>query len=132
MQSIQVQTTKRLEMVDITDRIIHAIGMAGVDEGLAVVFSPHTTAAITLNENWDPDVVRDMLLYLSRSVPQQYPGFRHGEGNSDSHILTSLIGASVVLIIAKGKLQLGQWQGCYLMEFDGPRHRTVWVKTMPG
>lgn len=128
MHTFTIRTTNRNQMVEITDSVAAGIGLSGVNDGLAVVYCPHTTAAITVNENADPDVVHDMLLYLGRAIPHQQPGFRHGEGNSDSHIKASLVGPSVTLIVAGGKLVLGRWQGVYFCEFDGPRQRTVHVQ----
>src|SRR5262249_39083054 len=97
-----------------------------------VVYCPHTTAAITIQENADPDVVHDMLLWLNASVPKEVPGFLHAEGNSDSHIKASLVGPSVMLLVEDGELVLGRWQGIYLCEFDGPRTRTVMVQVIGG
>lgn len=94
---------------------------------MAVVYSPHTTAAITINENWDQDVLDDMLLYMDRTVPRATPGFKHSEGNSDSHILVSMLGPSVSVIVQSGLLMLGQWQGIFFAEFDGPRTRELWI-----
>ena len=107
------------------------MSQAGLQEGLCVVFSPHTTAGLTLNENWDPDVQRDILLTMAEVAPAD-PRHRHSEGNSPAHIKTSLFGASLLLIVSGGRLQLGQWQGIYLAEFDGPRRRQVWLKLMEG
>ncbi|HYV37144.1 MAG TPA: secondary thiamine-phosphate synthase enzyme YjbQ [Gemmataceae bacterium] len=128
MTTFQIQTRQRNEFVEITDRVRMALKQSGVREGLCVVYCPHTTAAVTINENADPDVVHDMLLHLGRTIPQQQTGFRHGEGNSDSHIKTSLVGPSVTLIVDKGDLVLGRWQGIWFTEFDGPRTRNVHVQ----
>jgi secondary thiamine-phosphate synthase enzyme len=95
-----------------------------------VVYCPHTTAAITVNENADPDVAHDILACLKRSIPQRQPDFRHGEENSDSHIKASLVGPSVTLIVDQGDLVLGRWQGVFFCEFDGPRTRTVHVQVL--
>ena len=130
MTRFEVKTTARNQLVEITDRVRDAIVASGVKSGLCVVYCPHTTAAITVNENADPDVVHDMLLYLNKTIPQHQGGFRHGEGNSDSHIKTSLVGPSVMVIVANGDLVLGTWQGIYFCEFDGPRSRKLHVQTI--
>ena len=130
MKSFEVRTRKRTELIDVTDRVRAALGESGVGRGLCVVYCPHTTAAITVNENADPDVVHDMLLHLSRTVPKDQPGFRHGEGNSDSHIKASLVGPSVTLVVDGGEVVLGRWQGVYFCEFDGPRTRRVVVQVV--
>jgi secondary thiamine-phosphate synthase enzyme len=128
MFTFELHTNKRNEFIDITDRVHHAIKQSRVRQGNCIVYCPHTTAAITINENADPDVVHDMLLWLERTIPQAQPGFRHGEGNSDSHIKASLVGSSATLLIEDGTLVLGRWQGVYFCEFDGPRTRTVHVQ----
>jgi secondary thiamine-phosphate synthase enzyme len=115
-------------MVEITGQVREAIRAAGVRQGLCVVYCPHTTAAITVNENADPDVVHDLLLWYNRTVPHEQPGFRHAEGNSDSHIKATLIGPSVTLLVEAGAPVLGRWQGVFFCEFDGPRTRTVQVQ----
>ncbi len=130
MTTLKVQTTQRNEFVEITDQVRAALKQCGVREGICVVYCPHTTAAVTINENADPDVVHDMLLHLGRTIPQHQAGFRHGEGNSDSHVKTSLVGPSVTLIVDKGELVLGRWQGIWFCEFDGPRTRTVHVQLL--
>jgi secondary thiamine-phosphate synthase enzyme len=128
MHTFKVATQQRNELVEITDKVREALRKTGVQQGLCVVYCPHTTAAVTINENADPDVVHDMLLHLGRTVPQHQAGFRHGEGNSDSHIKASLVGPSVTLLVDAGDLVLGRWQGVYFCEFDGPRTRTVHVQ----
>ena len=130
MTEFQLKTTARNQFVEVTDRVREAVAAAGVRSGFCVVYCPHTTAAITVNENADPDVVHDMLLYLNRTIPKDQPGFRHGEGNSDSHIKASLVGPSVTLVIDGGDMILGRWQGVYFCEFDGPRTRTVVVQVV--
>jgi secondary thiamine-phosphate synthase enzyme len=132
MTTFQIPTHNRNEFVEITDRVRSVLQRSGVREGICVVYCPHTTAAVTINENADPDVVHDMLLYLGRTIPQQQTGFRHGEGNSDSHIKASLVGPSVTLIVDKGDLVLGRWQGIWFCEFDGPRTRTIHVQVVGG
>jgi secondary thiamine-phosphate synthase enzyme len=130
MRSFTVGTSKRNEFVEITDEVRAAVRQSGVSAGICVVYCPHTTAGVTIQENADPDVVRDMLLWLNQSVPKDVPGFRHAEGNSDSHLKSSLIGSSVTIIVEGGALVLGTWQGVYFCEFDGPRTRTVHVQTI--
>jgi secondary thiamine-phosphate synthase enzyme len=132
MHTFQVSTRTRNELVEITAEVRQALSQSGVQQGLCVVYCPHTTAAVTINENADPDVVHDMLLYLNRTVPEHQQGFRHGEGNSDSHIKASLVGPSVTLVVDRGKLVLGRWQGVYFCEFDGPRTRSVHVQLVGG
>ena len=114
-------------MVDITSEVQNAVGEAGLQDGICVVFVPHTTAGITINENADPSVVRDILATLSDIVPDD-GRYTHSEGNSDAHIKASMMGFSSQIIVQDGMLQLGTWQGIYFCEFDGPRSRQVWVK----
>jgi secondary thiamine-phosphate synthase enzyme len=128
MNTFTVQTNKRNEFVEITDSVRKSLAKSGISNGMGVVYCPHTTAAITINENADPDVVHDMLLFLDRVIPHVQPGFRHGEGNSDSHIKASLVGSSATVLVEGGKLVLGRWQGVYFCEFDGPRQRSVHVQ----
>jgi secondary thiamine-phosphate synthase enzyme len=131
MTSFEVKTRERNTFVDVTPQVRQSLRQSGVRDGIGVVYCPHTTAAITINENADPDVVHDMLLWLERAVPHVQAGFRHGEGNSDSHIKASLVGPSVTVIAAGGELVLGRWQGVFFCEFDGPRTRTVNVRWVP-
>ena len=112
---------------DITSAIREAIRKSGLDAGLCVVFCPHTTAGITINENADPDVAKDLLYGLDKAFPDR-PEFRHSEGNSAAHLKASCIGSSVTLIVENGSPKLGTWQGVYFCEFDGPRERTFQVK----
>src|SRR5438105_8830502 len=130
MQTIDVRTGRRTEFVEITDRVRQAVREAGLKDGVCVVYCPHTTAAITIQENADPDVVHDMLLWLNHHVPKDVSGFRHAEGNSDSHIKSSLVGSSATVLVRGGELVLGTWQGVYFCEFDGPRTRTVHVQAI--
>jgi len=123
-----IQTSRRDEMIDITDRVADIVRREGVVGGLAVVYCPHTTAGITINENADPDVVRDMLMRWDEVYPWEHPKYRHIEGNSASHLKASTVGASQTVIIEGGRLLLGRWQGIYFCEFDGPRQRTFYVK----
>ncbi len=126
MQALDLATKQRCEMLDVTAEVKDLVAKSGVRSGLCVVFCPHTTAGITINENSDPDVRADFLFALERAVPNS--GFKHSEGNSDAHVKASMIGSSATIVIADGKLQLGRWQAIYLCEFDGPRRRLVWVK----
>lgn len=130
MTTFEVRTRRRNEFVEITEQVRRALQESGARQGICVVYCPHTTAAITVNENADPDVVHDMLLWFDRSIPHAQAGFRHGEGNSDSHIKASLVGPSVTLLFDGGALVLGRWQGVYFCEFDGPRTRTVHVQVV--
>jgi len=130
MDRFEITTRERNQFIDITDRVRQAVQRSGTRQGLCVVHCPHTTAAVTINENADPDVVHDLLAWLNRAIPQQQPDFRHAEGNSDAHIKSSLVGSSVTLLIEDGELVLGRWQGVYFCEFDGPRTRGVRVQVM--
>lgn len=126
MQKIKVSTSERNELVDITAQVQKSVEVLGVKDGVVTVFTPHTTAAITINENADPDVTRDIIYGLNKMVPTS--GYYHSEGNSDSHIKSSMIGVSETIIVENGSLQLGTWQGIYFCEFDGPRLREVWIQ----
>ena len=127
METLELKTNQRNEWLDLTDLVRAAVRKSGVRKGYCIVYCPHTTAAVTVNENADPDVVHDIQLWLDQAVPQNVRGFRHGEGNSDAHIKTSLIGPSVTLIVDAGDLVLGRWQGVFFCEFDGPRTRNIKV-----
>jgi secondary thiamine-phosphate synthase enzyme len=126
VRTLAVATTARVQMVDITDLVAAAIREEKVAEGLAVVFVPHTTAAVTINENADPDVVRDIVAETTKMVPFD-DGYAHSEGNSAAHIKTCLVGPSLTLIVSGGRPVLGTWQAIYFCEFDGPRQRKVHV-----
>jgi secondary thiamine-phosphate synthase enzyme len=128
MHKFTIRTKTRNELVEVTAEVREAVRASGIRSGFCVVYCPHTTAAITIQENADPDVVRDMLLWLNANVPKDVPGFRHAEGNSDSHIKASLVGPSVTILIEAGELVFGTWQGVYFCEFDGPRTRTTIVQ----
>jgi secondary thiamine-phosphate synthase enzyme len=128
---LEVRTSRREEFIDITRRVVECVSPTGVKEGAVLVFCPHTTAAVTINENADPDVLRDLIKGLASIAPED-AGWRHREGNSDGHIKTSLVGPSVLIPLADGGLQLGTWQGIYLCEFDGPRSRRVDVTVLTG
>jgi secondary thiamine-phosphate synthase enzyme len=127
-ETITVKTHRRNEMIDITAEVSAAIAKSGINIGMAIVFCPHTTAGITINENADPDVTHDILLTLDELLPHLRKGYRHAEGNSDAHVKSSLIGPSQVLMIQNGKPKLGTWQGVYFCEFDGPRHRKAHIQ----
>lgn len=127
----EVRTSRREEWVDITREVERAVTGSGLRDGIAVLWSLHTTAGLTVNEAADPDVARDASGWLERHVPDE-PAFRHAEGNSDSHVKTSLVGPGVTLIVENGRPVLGRWQGVFLCEFDGPRTRTVVVKALAG
>lgn len=129
--TLNVRTDRHTQMKDITDQVRQAVRDSGVQEGLCVVFTPHTTAAITINENADPDVVRDLNMELGKIIPWE-DGYHHMEGNSAAHLKSSLVGASEQIIIEEGRLLLGTWQGIYFCEYDGPRQRRVHVKILEG
>ncbi len=126
MKELIVKTSRKVELVDITSEINALIRDAMLDEGIAFIFVPHTTAALTVNENADPSVREDIAWFSNRLVPS-LPDFKHLEGNSDSHIKSSLFGVSLILPVKHSSLYLGRWQGVYLAEFDGPRVRKVWL-----
>jgi len=125
--SISVKTDSRTEMVDITSAVQKELAKAGMRDGVCVVYVPHTTAGITINEGADPDVCADILAKLNELVPA-HRGYRHTEGNADSHIKASLMGSSVAVIVESGRLVLGTWQKIFFCEFDGPRSRKVYIR----
>lgn len=131
---LEVRTTAAGQLVEITAQVRDAIRTSAIADGIAVVWSVHTTAGITVQENADPDVARDLLLALENAVPRHAARgeYRHGEGNSDAHVKAALVGTSVTLIVERGAPVLGTWQGIFLCEFDGPRVRTVAVKVVAG
>ncbi len=126
MVDLRVKTGGRVAMVDISEQVKRAVEQSGVADGLCNLFVPHTTAAVIVSENWDEDVTTDMLRHLEKLVPRD-GGFRHGEGNSQAHILSAMLSTSINVPVRDGKLKLGRWQGVMLAEFDGPRERTVEV-----
>jgi secondary thiamine-phosphate synthase enzyme len=128
MRRMTISTSRTTELADITRHAQTAAVEMGAADGVLYLFCPHTTAGLTLNENWDPDVKRDMLLTVDSHVVPPDPRHQHAEGNSPAHIKASLFGSSIFVFVERGQLQLGQWQGIYLAEFDGPRHRQVWLK----
>ena len=130
MPSIEVQTQQTNEMIEVTDRVQESVAASGISDGMVHLFTPHTTAAITINENADPDVVHDMLKILDRIVPLT-GGYRHAEGNSAAHVKSSLFGCSETIPLENGRLILGTWQGIYFCEFDGPRRRTMQIRVLP-
>jgi secondary thiamine-phosphate synthase enzyme len=130
MDTFEVRTRQRTELVEITEPVRQVLRRQDLRQGVCVVYCPHTTAAVTINENADPDVVHDMLAWLNRAVPKQQADFRHGEGNSDAHIKASLVGSSVTVLVEGGDLVLGRWQGLFFCEFDGPRTRSVQVQCL--
>lgn len=130
MESISVSTRSREGLVDITAEVASLVRRKGWGSGALILFCPHTTCGLTINEGADPDVARDMTAYLRTLVPED-AGFRHAEGNSDAHIKASLLGASLHLIVEEGELRLGTWQAVYLFEGDGPRTRKVWAQWLP-
>ena len=132
MQVIKVRSRQREELVEFTDQVQEKLKESEADEGVCFLYVQHTTAGLTVNENADPDVPRDMLHLLRTLIPQHGMGFRHGEQNSDSHIKATLVGSSVSIPFKDGKLLLGRWQGIFLCEFDGPRERKVVLQIIRG
>jgi len=131
IQTFQVKTSKQTEFIDITRSVQEAVKKIGVEEGICFIFIPHTTAAVTINENADPSVSQDIIMELNKVVPFQ-DRYQHLEGNSPAHIKASLIGCSQTVFVESGKLALGTWQGIFFCEFDGPRNRKVYVKVISG
>jgi secondary thiamine-phosphate synthase enzyme len=131
MYTFEVKSTKRSEMIDITNEVQRLASSGNVDNGLVFIYTPHTTAGLTINEGADPNVKHDIINTLNRLVPCDDPEYRHGEGNSDAHIKTSLIGSSVTVLMKQKKLMLGTWQSIFLYEADGPRSRKVHVEIIP-
>jgi secondary thiamine-phosphate synthase enzyme len=127
-EEFRISTKSRSQMIDITSQVRSLVGQTGVTDGDVIVYCPHTTAAITINENADPSVPHDMLMTLEELLPRHRSGYRHSEGNSDSHCKSSLVGCSEQILIQGGSLQLGTWQGIFFCEFDGPRSRKVIVQ----
>jgi secondary thiamine-phosphate synthase enzyme len=125
-ERFEVRTERRVQLVDVTTRVAHVVESSSVSDGVCHVFVPHTTAGVTINEGDDPDVARDIEAQLGKIVPKD-SGYRHAEGNSDSHIKTALVGPSTAAPVRDGKLSLGTWQAIFLCEWDGPRTRTVEV-----
>jgi secondary thiamine-phosphate synthase enzyme len=128
MERIEIRTNERSQLVEITDRLREIVRRSNVSEGMLFVQSLHTTAALTINENADPDVETDMAGKMDELVPRKESYYRHGEGNSDSHVKTSLFGPSLGIVVSGGDLVLGRWQGVFFCEWDGPRERSVVVQ----
>jgi len=129
-QTFQVRTSGQSEFIDITRSVQEAVKKTGVADGVCIIFIPHTTAGVTINENADPTVVQDIIMELNKIVPFK-DQYRHMEGNSPAHIKASLVGCSQMVFVESGKLVLGTWQGIFFCEFDGPRSRKVHVKVIP-
>ncbi|BBI32105.1 secondary thiamine-phosphate synthase enzyme YjbQ [Cohnella abietis] len=127
-----LRTSKRDEMIDITRKVMSLVAKHGMQEGFVIVYSPHTTAGITINENADPDVKLDVLMRLDEVYPWNHPKYRHAEGNTASHLKAITTGTSQTIIVTGGKLLLGRWQGIYFCEFDGPRNREYLLKFVEG
>lgn len=131
-KELRVSTRVRTEMIDITGQVEGVVRQSGVANGSVLVYCPHTTAAITINENADPSVVHDVLMALDKVLPRSDPDYRHSEGNSDAHCKSSLVGCSEQVLVKDGVLVLGTWQAIYFCEFDGPRSRRVIVQVQGG
>tara|TARA_B100000378_G_scaffold215074_1_gene178204 strand:- start:651 stop:1046 length:396 start_codon:yes stop_codon:yes gene_type:complete len=131
METLSVSTSERVDLVDITSQVAQEVAKSSVGTGTVTIYVPHTTCGVTINESADPDVARDIKMHLAKLVSQN-GGFKHYEGNSDSHIKTSMIGSSENIFIESGKLVLGTWQGIFLCDFDGPRTRKVYIKIVEG
>jgi secondary thiamine-phosphate synthase enzyme len=123
-----ISSKQRNQAIDITSKVEAIVSQAGITEGDAIIYCPHTTAGVTINENADPSVMHDILLTLSQLIPQHRPEYQHSEGNSDSHCKSSIVGCSRQVLIKDGRLSLGTWQGIFFCEFDGPRSRKVFVQ----
>jgi secondary thiamine-phosphate synthase enzyme len=126
MQTLRIRSSQRVELIDVTHEVTEVVRGSGVAEGFCLVYVPHTTAAVTINENADPSVVRDVIRKLSELVPQD-DAYSHSEGNSDAHVKSTLVGCSTVIPVQGGRLVLGTWQAIYFCEFDGPRQRQLVV-----
>jgi len=131
IQTFQVRTSKRTELIDITRSVQEAVQKTGLRDGVCILFIPHTTAAITINENADPNVCKDIVMELNKIVPFE-DRYQHLEGNSPAHVKASLVGFSQTVLVESGKLVLGTWQGIFFCEFDGPRNRNVHVQIISG
>jgi len=127
-KDFHISTKNRNQMIDITGQVNSIVNQSGVTSGDVIVYCPHTTAAVTINENADPSVPHDILLALEKLVPHSMPGYRHSEGNSDAHCKSTLVGCSKQVLVKNGSLELGTWQGIFFCEFDGPRSRRVYVQ----
>jgi secondary thiamine-phosphate synthase enzyme len=129
-QLFEVRTSTQTEFIDITRSVQEAVKKTGVKNGICIIFIPHTTAAVTINENADPSVIQDILMELNKIVPFKNQ-YQHMEGNSPAHVKSSLVGCSEIVFVESGEVALGTWQGIFFCEFDGPRNRKVHVKVIP-
>lgn len=129
MEEIKIKTHKQAEMINITSEVNAVVKKSGIQTGVCIVFIPHTTAGVTINENADPAVIRDILMETNKIVPL-HNGYAHMEGNSAAHIKSSLFGCSKAVIIENGNLNLGTWQAIFFCEFDGPRNRKTWIQVI--
>ena len=129
MDELTVKTYRQTDMVNITSQLQAIVRTTGIERGICTVFVPHTTAGVTINENADPDVIRDMIMEMNKIIPFS-DGYAHSEGNSAAHIKSALFGCSLSVIVEGGCLQLGNWQSVFFCEFDGPRTRKVWVQML--
>lgn len=130
METLEIRTNTRSELLDITSMVREAVERSGVRDGVAHLWSMHTTCGVTINEGADPDVARDIAWKLDRLVPEGESGYRHAEGNSDSHVKTSVVGPGATLLVSDGDVVLGTWQAVFLAEFDGPRQRRLAVQVI--
>ncbi len=131
MTEFEINTSRQAQLLDITVQVNDAVRRSGVERGLCNIYVPHTTAAVIVAENWDPDVTHDLLAHLQKLVPRE-AGYRHAEGNAQAHILSAMLGSSLNVPVEDGKLRLGRWQGVMFAEFDGPRRRSVVVSVQAG
>jgi secondary thiamine-phosphate synthase enzyme len=131
-KTVRVATAQRCEFIDVTGMVTQAVSESGIEDGICTVFIPHTTAGVTINENADPDVLRDISYWFDSKIPWKDSSYRHAEGNSAAHVKSSLVGSSVNVIISSGRLLLGTWQSVFFCEFDGPRTRNMMMKIMEG
>jgi len=129
MEVLRVKTGRRTQLLDVSDLVARAVAKSGISSGICYVYVPHTTAVVAINEHFDPDVAPDLEGVFERLVPRAGE-YRHAEGNSDSHAKAVLTGTSQMILVEEGKLILGQWQGVFSCEFDGPRERKLWVKIL--
>jgi len=130
MKKLSVQTTHHTEFINLTRQVQKSLDGTDMESGICTVFVPHTTAGITINENADPDVLKDLTYLLDKMVPWKDTKYLHFEGNTAAHLKASMMGSSVSIPVENGKLQLGRWQGIFFAEFDGPRIREAWIKTL--
>ncbi len=130
VKTITIRSDSRMQLIDITEQVASVVRESGIKEGVCCVFVPHTTAAVTINENTDPSVTKDLLTQLEKLIPQVSPHYTHIEGNADAHIKSTIVGCSVYIPITNGRLALGVWQGIFFCEFDGPRNRRVYVQVI--